>query len=158
MGGILILVPIVVTSWPAIAAAVTGAAAVMGLSMGNEAHRAAKAAEPAKDVVNKVELDMEDSEVLASGVGHEEEINLTKDGVAIRVFRDESGQLRFCVSGKNRSKHELETFGKQVMDTVTQNYIYNRVVTELKQRNIQVMREEVDEDKTVHIHVRNVLE
>lgn len=158
MSAILILVPIVITSWPAIAAAVTGAATVLGMSFADGATREAQSQLAAVNRENKVELDLEESQVLQTDVGHNEEINLTKDGVSVRIFRDETGQLRFCVTGKNRTKRELEEFGHQVMDTVTQNYIYSRVITELKQRNIDVVREEVGEDKTVHIHVRNLID
>jgi hypothetical protein len=38
---------------------------------------------------------------------------------------------------------------------VTQQYAYHRIVTELKERNMVVLQEEVAEDKSVRIRVRN---
>jgi len=157
MSAILILAPAIIAGWPAITAAVAGAAAALGMNMAKEAREAVKT--PAKtDKITSVELDMAESEVLESSLTGNEEIVLSKADMSVRIHRDEYGQLRFHVDGKNRSKTELEEFGRQIVEKVTQTYIYNRVVTELKQRGIEVQQEEVTEDNTVHIYVRNILE
>lgn len=157
MSAILILAPAVIAGWPAITAAVAGAAAALGMNMAKELHEPEKQSRKA-DAITSVELDMEQSEVLEGSLAGNEEIVLRKDDMSVRVHRDEYGQLRFHVDGRNRSKTELEAFGRQVLEKVTQTFIYNRVVTELKQRGIEVQREEVTQDQTVHIYVRNILE
>ena len=42
------------------------------------------------------------------------------------------------------------------MERVTQQFVYNRIVTELKERHMSIVEEEVSEDRTIHIRVRNV--
>jgi hypothetical protein len=157
MGAILILAPAIIAGWPAITAAVAGTAAVLGMNMAKEVHKIVKQPEKV-DKITSVELDMDKSEVLESGLTGNEEIVLRKADMSVRIHRDEYGRLRFHVDGKNRSKTELEEFGRQIVEKVTQTYMYNRVVTELKQRGIEVQHEEVTEDNTVHIYVRNILE
>jgi len=83
---------------------------------------------------------------------------MSKDSMTVRIQRDDHGRLRFHVDGKNRSEAELQAFGRQVVDKVSQIYIYNRVVTELKQRGIEIQREQVGQDDAVHVYVRNILE
>lgn len=158
MSAVLILAPAIIAGWPAITAAVAGAAAAMGMSIAREVKEEREYAEKKRDQVTRVELDMEQSEILESSVTAGDQIVLAKDDMTVRISRDEYGQLRFHVDGINRSRRELERFGRQVMEKVTQTYVYNRLVTELKRRNIEVMSEEVTEDKSVHIYVRNILE
>jgi hypothetical protein len=57
--------------------------------------------------------------------------------------------------GKGHSKAELRKIGQELIDCVTQQYVYHRVITEMKQRNMHVVSEEVAEDRTVKIRVRN---
>ena len=63
--------------------------------------------------------------------------------------------LRVCMEGKGHSKAELRRIGQELVDRVTQQYVYHRVMTEMKQRNMHVVSEEVAEDRTVKIRVRN---
>ena len=65
------------------------------------------------------------------------------------------GGLRVCMEGENRSKAELRKIGQELVDRVTQQYVYNRMVTELKQQHMNIVSEEVAEDRTVKIRVRN---
>lgn len=162
MGAVLILAPAIIAGWPAITAAVTGAAVAMGLTVGHtvaaEAKEAINKSNLKKDKLTSVELDMAQSEVLESSLTGNEQIVLSKNGMSVRIERDEFGQLRFHVDGTNRSKQELEQFGHEIMEKVTQTYIYNRVVTELKRKNMQILSEEVGQDQSVHIHLRNMME
>ncbi len=69
--------------------------------------------------------------------------------------RDARGALRVCMEGTNQSRAELRRLGQELIDRVTQQYVYHRVVTELKARNMTIVDEEVAEDRTVKIRVRS---
>jgi hypothetical protein len=78
------------------------------------------------------------------------------DGVRGVFTRDERGALRLCMEGEAVSKAELQRIGQELIDRVTQQYVYHRVVTELKQRNMTIVDESVSADRTVKIKVRNI--
>jgi transcriptional regulator GlxA family with amidase domain len=59
------------------------------------------------------------------------------------------------MEGKGHSKAELRKIGQELVDRVTQQYVYHRVMTEMQERKMHVVSEEVAEDKTVKIRVRN---
>lgn len=156
MSAVCILAPAIVAGWPAISAAVVGAAAAMGLNVVQEARE--ELAVTRADRVTTVEVEMEASEVLETSVSASTEIQMKQGDLTVRILRDERGQLRCCVNGVNRSRQELEAYAQQVLEKVTQVYIYNRVVSELKLRGIQLVRQEVAEDQSVHLHVRHTIE
>ena len=45
--------------------------------------------------------------------------------------------------------------GEELLGRVTQQFVYHRIVNELKDRNMAIVSEEVSEDRTVKIRVRN---
>jgi hypothetical protein len=59
------------------------------------------------------------------------------------------------MEGTGYSKADLRRIGQELIDRVTQQYVYNRVVTELKSRKMTVVSEEVAEDRTVRVRVRS---
>ena len=59
------------------------------------------------------------------------------------------------MEGAGHSKAELRRIGEELINRVTQQYVYHRVVTELKERNLAIVDEEVDQDRTIRIRVRN---
>jgi hypothetical protein len=60
-----------------------------------------------------------------------------------------------CAEGKGYSKAELKQIGQDFAGKVTQAFVYNRVKTELKNKGMTIVNEEVAEDQTVKIHVRH---
>ena len=60
-----------------------------------------------------------------------------------------------CVEGKGRSKGQLKQIGEDLIGRVTQQYAYHRIMTEMQERNMTVVHEEIDEDQTVRIRVKN---
>lgn len=152
MSTVVILTPIIISSWPAITAAVAGAAAGLGLMVKESVKEAVEEAEV--DVEQSVEVELADSEVLAENLATSKEIVLTKADLKIRVGRDERGRCTVCVTGKGRSKTELKQIAEDFAQKMTQCFVYNRVMSELKSKNFQVVNEEVMEDESVRIHVR----
>lgn len=152
MSTVVILTPIIISSWPAITAAVAGAAAGLGLMVKESVKEAVEEAEV--EVEQSVEVELADSEILAENLATSKEIVLTKADLKIRVGRDERGRCTVCVTGKGRSKVELKQIAENFAQKMTQCFVYNRVMSELKSKNFQVVNEEVMEDESVRIHVR----
>ena len=153
MSTVLILTPVVISSWPLITAAVAGAAASMGLTMAETVKESVK--ESLQVAEQAVEVELENSEVLAENVATGKEIVLTKGNIEIRISRDERGRCTVCAKGKGHTKAELKQIAKDFSQKMTQCFVYNRVKTELKNKNFQVVNEEVMEDKAVRINVRH---
>ncbi|HIJ67496.1 MAG TPA: hypothetical protein HPP87_06180 [Planctomycetes bacterium] len=152
MSAVVILTPVVISSWPAITAAVAGAAAGLGMVVKETVKEAVEAAEV--NVEQSVEVELADSEVLAESLATGKEIVVTKADMEIRVGRDERGRCTVCASGKGKSKVELKQIAEDFAQKMTQCFVYNRVMSEVKSRNFQVVNEEVMDDESVRIHVR----
>jgi hypothetical protein len=150
MSAILILTPAVIAAWPAIAAACAGAAAALGMSVAQEAAESFR--ETKTD--HSVQVEVENSEVLAQGIATGQRMVMTRGDMTVRVERDARGQVRVCVDGKAHSREELEAFGRQVAQKITQMFVYNRVMTEIKNKGFAVVQEEMDANEAVRIHVR----
>ncbi|HID75263.1 MAG TPA: DUF1257 domain-containing protein [Planctomycetaceae bacterium] len=152
MSTVVVLAPVIVANWPAIAAAVTAAVSTMGYAVAKQGEEAVRAG---TDVTNKAEIEVEESEILPDASGTGQEIVVQREGVRARFTRDARGVLRVCVEGAGYSKAELRRMGQELIGRVTQQYVYHRVVTELKQRDMTIVDEEVTEDRTIRIRVRN---
>lgn len=152
MSTVVIVAPILIGSWPMISAAITAAIVSMGYSICRDAELQAKTETNTK---NRAEIDLEDSEILAESTGAEQEIVVEKDRITARFTRDERGSLKVCVEGEGYTKGQLKQIGEELIGSVTQQYVYHRVMTEMEDRNMTVVNEEVDEDRTVRIRVKN---
>ena len=151
MSTVVVLAPIIIANWPVITAAVGAAVGTMGFAM----VRKEEAATSRAATKTREEIEVDNSEILASGTGAEEEIVVQREGVRAIFTRDARGALRVCMEGTDQSKAELRRLGQELIDRVTQQYVYHRVVTELKARNMTIVDEELTEDRTVKIRVRS---
>lgn len=151
MSTVIVLAPLIVAGWPAITAAVTAAVATMGFSVA----RAGVASQQFASTESRTEIEVENSEVLQGAAGTGQEIVVERDGVRATFTRDPRGALKICMEGKGHSKSDLKKIGEELLGRVTQQYVYHRIVTELKERNMSIVDEEVAKDRTVKIRVRN---
>jgi hypothetical protein len=152
MSTVLILAPVIVSSWPAISAAAAGAAAALGFTA---RHAVQEMRQQQKEATTEsVELELAGSEVLAQSLATDQQIVLTKGAVQIVVERDARGQCKVCASGKGVSKKQLQETAEQFTQKLTQCFIYDKVVRELKSKSFQVVNEEVMQDQSIRIHVR----
>ncbi|MBN1763874.1 MAG: hypothetical protein JW860_01340 [Sedimentisphaerales bacterium] len=151
MSTVVILTPIIISSWPVIAPAIMGAAAALGLVVKDDI-----AEEQNEEQVHEtVEVELAESEVIAQNLATEQELVLAKGNLEIRIKRDERGRCVVCASGRDYSKAELEQKAQEFTQKMTQCFVYNRVVSELQNNNMQIVNEEVMEDDTVRINVRH---
>jgi len=152
MGAVLVLTPVIIGSWPLITAAVAGAASAMGLMVSESVKEAVK--EGQSDVEQSVELELSDSKVFTDAMATNQEIVLTKGTIELRVKRDERGRCSVCAKGAGHSEVELKRIAEEFTQKLTQCFIYDKVMRELKNKDFQVVNEEVTEDESIRIHVR----
>lgn len=149
---IVCLAPIIIVSWPIMAAVVVAAAGTMGFTVGQDVAASAKATTHTKVCE---EIEVQESEILPSIDGTDEQLVVEREGVRAVFGRDGRGALRVSMQGHGVSRAELRRIGEELIGRVTQQYVYNRIMTEMKQRNMTVVEEEVTEDRAVRIHLRN---
>jgi hypothetical protein len=152
MSTVMVITPIIIANWPAITAAVAAAVGSMGFAAAQEAH-----AWDRERVTSgsREEIEVEDSDVLEAAAGTAEQLVMERDGVRATFSRDARGALKLCLEGGNLSKTQLHKLGEELIGHVTQQYAYHRIVTELKERNMTIVDEQVTKDQTVKIRVRN---
>jgi hypothetical protein len=155
MSSVVVVAPLIIAGWPVITAAVTAAVASMGFTVVTGAS-AGLPALPTTKVRNKAEIEVEDSEILADTAAVGGEMVVEREGVRAVFSRDARGALKLCVEGESKSKSELKRIGEELLGRVTQQYVYHRIVTELQDRNMAIVDEEVAADHTVKIRVRNL--
>ena len=158
MSCVVVISPLVIAGWPVITAAVTSAIASMGF---NIAQSAAAATNPDLSLMarskekTRVDIELEESEILQNSLS-DERIVVEREGMRAVFTRDQRGALKLCMEGEGHSKAELRRVGEELINRVTQQYVYHRVVTELKQRNMTIVDEQISADRTVKIRVRNL--
>ena len=155
MSSVVVVTPLIIAGWPVITAAVTAAIGSMGFTVATSATAPVAAAATTK-TKTRAEIDVEDSEVLQAAASAGSEMVVERDGVRVIFSRDARGALKLCVEGEGHSKSELRRIGEELLGRVTQQYVYHRVVTELQERNMTIVDEEVAADRTVKIRVRNL--
>jgi hypothetical protein len=152
MSAVIVVTPLVIASWPVITAAITAAISTMGFSLAQRAELERQGVRTKA----RAEIEVEDSEILAESGGLSQELVVERDGVRAVFTRDERGALRLCIEGEGFSKSQLREIGEELIGRVTQQFVYHRLMTELKERHMNVVEEEVTEDRTIKIRVRNL--
>jgi hypothetical protein len=152
MSAVVVVTPLVIASWPVVTAAITAAIGTMGFSIAQQG----ELTRPNIRSRTRTEIDVEDSEILAESGGLSEELVVERDGLVAVFTRDERGALKLCLEGEGFSKSQLRELGEELIGRVTQQFVYHRVMTELKERHMNVVEEEVTEDRTIKIRVRNL--
>lgn len=152
MSTVMVITPIIIANWPAITAAVAAAVSSIGFAAVQQGESVVRAHSA---TTTREEIEVEDSDILQGTEGTNEQIIVERDGVRAIFSRDARGALKLCMEGGGLSKAELRKLGEELIGRVTQQYAYHRIVTELKQRNMTIVDEQVTTDQTVKIRVRN---
>lgn len=154
MSAVCILAPVVVAAWPAFSAAVTAAATSLGFSVVAE-KLSAKAATVVVDAKQSVELSIENSELVTGQLGRDQRITVTRSGVTITFSRDARGKASLCVTGTGQTDQDLRAIGEELSGRVVQQYVYQRLMEELRSRHFNVVEEETDASHSIHLKVRH---
>ena len=155
MSCVCILTPVVIAAWPAFSAAVVAAATSLGYQVASEVSADRKATALAPKNSSKVELEIENSEVVTNQLGREQRISVTREGVTITFSRDARGKAALCVTGEGRSKDELRAMGEELSQCVVQQYVYQKLMGEMRSRGFNVVEEETSADRSIRLKVRH---
>lgn len=146
MSATVVLVPVIITAWPTLAASITAAAAAAGFQVMRKAGPRAARQE-------SVEITMENMDLVAESLTHDDKITVTRDGVTVTFSRNSRGQFTTCVEG-NVSKQELNRIGQELAGKVIQQYVYRRLSQELQNQNFATLSEEMGTDQCIRMKVR----
>jgi len=154
MSTVIILTPIIIGSWPVLAAAAGAAAASLGLAAKASVEDTVKNLQKA-EVEESVEVDISESTTVAQNMKEDQKLEFTtEDGLRITVKRDARGRCTVCASGKGYTKAELKQKCQEFMEKFTQCYVYNKVITELKGKKFQIVDQKVEGDQSIRVNVR----
>jgi hypothetical protein len=155
MSAVCILAPVVIAAWPAFSAAVVAAATSLGYQVASEAANEKRAPTAARKNSNPVELEIERSEIVTNQLARDQHIAVTRGGVTVTFSRDARGKASLCVTGDGHSRKELRALGEELSQRVVQQYVYKKVMDEMRARGFNVVEEEINEDRSIRLKVRH---
>ncbi|MFI4911478.1 MAG: DUF1257 domain-containing protein [Sedimentisphaeraceae bacterium JB056] len=154
MSTVIILAPVIIGSWPAIAGAAGAAAAYVGLHAKESIEEAIKNTEE-EEVEHSIEMELAEETGVAENLSEDQQLEFSsEEGIKLVVKRDERGKCSICASGKGFSDEELREKAEQFTEKFTQCYVYNKVVSELKNKKFQIVDQKVEDDQSIRINVR----
>ncbi len=154
MSAVCILTPVVIMAWPAFSAAVVAAAGSLGYQVAAEANRL-RTDNVSRPGAASVQLEIERSEVVTNQLGRDQRISVTRDGVTVTFSRDARGRASLCVSGEGHSQEALRAMGEELSQAVVQQYVYRKLMDEMRARGFNVVEEEVGADRSIRLKVRH---
>jgi len=154
MGAVCVLAPVVVAAWPAFSAAVVAAAGSLGYQIASEAGGGILNAEEVKQNTT-VQLEIEKSEVVTNSLGRDQRIAVSRDGVTVVFSRDARGKATLCVTGDAFTKDQLRALGEELSQGVVQQYVYQKLMDEMRSRGFVLVEEEQNEDRSIHLKIRH---
>ncbi|MHB1001347.1 MAG: DUF1257 domain-containing protein [Armatimonadota bacterium] len=149
MSVLFVVAPAVIVSWPILCGAVAGAASMLGYKVLSA--KKESVCETVEDTSAQVEL--EGSEVIAEAMKRDSEFAISNGDITAVFKRGVDGKCVVHVAGQGRTEDELSTIGQQILGQVTQQYAYNKVVTELKTQGFTIAQEDVSADQTIRLRV-----
>ena len=151
MSAVCILAPVVVAAWPAFSAAVAGAA----LSLGYQVSTEIVVEQEVASGTNVVNLEIAQSELVTDHLGREQRIRVNRDGVTIVFSRDARGRASLCVTGEGFAEETLRALGEELSGAVVQQYVYQRLMDEMRAKGFVVVEEQSEIDRTIRLKVRH---
>ena len=154
MSAVCILTPVVIAAWPAFSTAVVAAAASLGYQVVAEAAKEADASS-AGTASGKVTIELPRTEVVTNQLGRDQRISITRDGVTVTFSRDARGKAALCVTGNGQPDETLRALGEELGKSVVQQYVYRKLMDEMRARGFVVVEEEAAEDRSIRLKVRH---
>ena len=151
MSAICLLAPVVVAAWPAFSSAVVAAATSLGYEVVSESTREETIVERKPE---SIQLEIAQSELVTGQLGREQKLSVTRDGVTVTFSRDARGKASLCVIGTGQSEEELRAMGQELSGAVVQQYVYRKIMDEMRSRGFVVVEENQNEDRSIHLKVR----
>ena len=154
MSAVCVLTPVVIAAWPALSSAVVAAAASLGYTVVSEG---AKEVTRQREVSgpSSVKLEIDRSEVVTSQLGRDQRISVFRDGVTVEFSRDARGKAALCVTGTGQTNETLKALGEELAQAVVQQYVYQKITSELQNRGFVVVEEQQSADRSMFLRVRH---
>ncbi|MDI6755229.1 MAG: DUF1257 domain-containing protein [Thermodesulfobacteriota bacterium] len=138
MSALILIVPVIIGGWPVFGALAAAAAAGLGFRMMKDV--------PTKkiqaDGENQIEIADEKSQVIADSLKPDEEMVFSDGEAAVTFKKDAREKFTICVTGKNKSKQELNKIGRAFINKIKQKYAYQKVMAEMTRQGYNVVQEE----------------
>ena len=150
MSCVCILTPVVIAAWPQFSAAVVAAATAMGYALADSHEK-----QNIQEKNQAVNLEIAQSEIVTNQLGRDQRISVSRGTVTVAFSRDVRGKASVCVTGAGHSDEELRMLGEELSQRVVQQYVYQRVMEEIKARQFNVVEEEVAQDQSIRLKVRH---
>lgn len=154
MSCVCILTPVVIAAWPAFSAAVVAAATSLGYQVVSEANKASYAT-VAPESSGKISLEIPQSELVTGQLARDQKLAVTRDGVTVTFARDPRGKASLCVTGTSQSDEELRALGEELSGRVVQQFVYQKLMGEMRARGFVVVEEEADAHQAIRLKVRH---
>ncbi len=154
MSCVCILTPVVIATWPALSAAVVAAATSLGYQVIAEANPTNHAT-AARKSSRKVSLEIPQSDIVTSQLARDQRLAVTRDGVTVTFARDPRGKASLCVTGNGQSDAELRALGEELSGRVVQQYVYQKLMEEMRARGFVVVEEEAGANQAIRLKVRH---
>jgi len=148
MSAVIVLTPLVIANWSAISAAIVGACTAAGFAV-NKGQEKAKQ----EEVGNQVELQMENMQEVTGTLARDQQIVVERAGVRVVFSRDGRGNFKTCVTGP-LADEELRKIGEELAGKVVQQYVYQRLTSELQNQGFVLVQEEQGPDQSIKLQVR----
>lgn len=155
MSAVCILTPIVIAGWPAFSAAVVAAAGSLGYTVADQVLESAMEQKSEQKSGRHINLEVPQSELVTGTLGRDQRITVTRGDVSVTFSRDARGKAALCVTGAGHSDEELAAQGKELSACVVQQYVYQRLMTEMHARQFVVVEESTDTTRAIRIKVRH---
>jgi|SRR6185369_4717418 hypothetical protein len=154
MSCVCILTPVVIAAWPAFSAAVVAAATSLGYQVVSESNKTCHAT-VAPEGSKTVNLDIAQSELVTNQLGRDQRIVVMREGATVTFSRDARGKASLCVSGDGYAEEKLRALGEELSGRVVQQYVYQKLMDEMRTRGFVVVEEETCEDQAIRLKVRH---
>ncbi|MCE5321700.1 DUF1257 domain-containing protein [bacterium] len=151
MSVVFVVAPMVVAGWPVMCGAIAAAAGALGYKALSHEHAGVVDTNSESDC--RVEIPIESSQIVAESMARESQFTIANGDVTATFSRSANGRCTVHVSGQNKTDEQLQAIGQELVGKVTQQYAYNKVVTELKNQGFTVTDEEMTADQAIRIHV-----
>src|SRR5688500_16008048 len=151
MSCVCVLTPVLMAAWPALIAAGVSAAA----SLGYEVVAARKSHPIEGHQPLEVKLEVPQSEIVTEQLGRDQRMSVTREGVTVTFSPDARGKAEACVTGDGYSKEQLRALGEELSGRVVQQYVYQRLMSEIRARQFVVVEEETDSNRSIRLKVRH---
>jgi len=154
MSCVCILTPVVIAAWPAFSAAVVAAATSLGYQVVSETAKHSRTA-VAQNETKAINLEIEQSELVTNQLARDQRLTVMREGVTVVFSRDARGKASLCVTGSGQSADELRALGQELSRRVVQQYVYQKLMDEIRARGFLVVEEETDENRAIRLKVRH---